>query len=132
MLLLSFMNRPIRILFVEDDPEMRAVYQENFARPEFEATSAPNGTKAMEILGKTSEFDVVVSDNYMPEMDGITLLKRMHELYPELKVVIVSGYGNWSDYVEAHNLGVWRFIDKPVKIADLKKLIRTMDGAAAS
>lgn len=126
------MNQPIRILFVEDDPEMRAVYQENFVRPEFEVTAAANGTEAMEILGKTGEFDVVVSDNYMPEMDGITLLKRMHDLYPDVKVVIVSGYGNWSDYVEAHNLGVWRFIDKPVKIGDLKKLIRAMDGAAAS
>lgn len=122
------MNQPIRILFVEDDPEMRAVYQENFVRPEFEAAAAANGAEALALLRKTSEFDVVVSDNNMPEMDGITLLKRMHELYPQVKVVIVTGYGNWSDYVDAQNLGVWRFIDKPVKIADLKKLIRTFDG----
>jgi DNA-binding NtrC family response regulator len=126
------MNQPIRILFVEDDPEMRAVYQENFVRPEFDVTTAANGTEALAILQGTVGFDVVVSDNYMPEMDGITLLKRMRELYPDVRVVIVTGYGNWSDYVDAHNLGVWHFIDKPVKIADLKKLIRSLDVSAAS
>lgn len=126
------MNQPIRILFVEDDPEMRAVYLENFILPEFEVVAAANGTEALVILQKTTAFDVVVSDNYMPEMDGITLLKRIRELHPDVKVVIVTGYGNWSDYVDAHNLGVWKFIDKPVKIADLKKLIRGSDGATAS
>lgn len=128
----SLMNQPIRILFVEDDPEMRAVYLENFILPEFEVVAAANGTEALAILQKTTAFDVVVSDNYMPEMDGITLLKRMRELHPDVRVVIVTGYGNWSDYVDAHNLGVWKFIDKPVKIADLKKLIRGSDGATAS
>lgn len=119
------MRNAIRVLFVEDDPEMRSVYQDNFQQPEFVVSAAANGAEALRLL-QSGKMDVVVSDNYMPEMDGISLLKKMHELYPDIKVVIVTGYGNWSDYVDAHNLGVWRFLDKPVKIGELKRLILTL------
>lgn len=119
------MKNAIRVLFVEDDPEMRSVYQDNFQQPEFVVSAAANGAEALRLL-QSGKMDVVVSDNYMPEMDGISLLKKMHELYPDIKVVIVTGYGNWSDYVDAHNLGVWRFLDKPVKIGELKRLILTL------
>lgn len=117
---------PKRLLVVEDDPEMLEVYRENFPGPEFQTITANNGKEALEILRNApQEFDWLISDNYMPEMDGITLLRKAHQEFPKLKVVIVTGYGNWLDYVDAHNLGVVKFLDKPMRMEELKKLVRS-------
>lgn len=121
------MKTPIHILFVEDDPEMNAVYIENFTGSEFDVTVASNGREALKLLlDAKNHFDIVVSDNRMPEMDGMSLLKAIHEQLPELKVILVTGYGNWEDYVDAYNCGVIHFLDKPVKMAELRKLIREL------
>ncbi len=119
------MKAPIRVLFVEDDNEMSAIYKENFLGPEFEITTAGNGREALDLVNRTgARFDVVVTDNWMPEMNGMNLLREIHQLHPDLKVILVTGYGNWSEYVDAHNLGVYRFLDKPVKMSELKGMIR--------
>ena len=115
-----------KILFVEDDPGMRDVYTENFLGPEFESEIAANGQDALARLKQGEHYDLIVSDNYMPEMNGITMLKEIHKQFPETKVILITGYGNWEDYVSAYNSGVLRFLDKPVKMAELKKLIREL------
>lgn len=117
---------PKRLLVVEDDPEMVEVYRENFPAPEFQTDSANNGKEALQILRNApQEFDWLISDNHMPEMDGITLLRKVHQEFPNLKVIIVTGYGNWRDYVDAHNLGVVKFLDKPIRMEELRKLVRS-------
>jgi len=120
------MKSATKILFVEDDPEMRAVYQENFPEPEFESTIASNGHDALERFHQGECFDVVVTDNYMPQMNGITMLKTINKEFPGTKVILITGYGNWEDYVDAYNAGVLRFLDKPVKMGELKKLIKNL------
>jgi DNA-binding NtrC family response regulator len=115
-----------KILFVEDDPEMRDVYSENFASPEFESAIASNGQDALERLHNGERYDLIISDNYMPEMNGISMLKEIHKKFPDTKVILITGYGNWEDYVSAYNSGVLRFLDKPVKMAELKRLIREL------
>src|SRR5262245_29857296 len=95
--------KPIRILFVEDDAEMTGIYQENFSGPEFESECAANGMEAMKLLHKAGkQFDVIVSDNYMPQMDGITLLRKIRQTLPTTNVIIVTGYGDWKQYIDAH------------------------------
>ena len=115
----------IHILFVEDDSEMSEIYKEGFSAPDFSVSTAMNGQEALSILeDRREDFDVIVTDNNMPEMSGLTLLKALHEKFARIKVVVVTGYGNWSDYVNADDLGVSRFFDKPVKIAKLREAIR--------
>jgi len=123
---LAVMGNKTKILFVEDDPEMRDVYTENFLDPEFESTIARNGQDALARLHQGERFDLIISDNYMPEMNGITMLKEIHKQFPETKVILITGYGNWEDYVAAYNSGVLRFLDKPVKMAELKKLVKEL------
>ena len=120
------MKRATKILFVEDDPAMRDVYTENFPEPEFASTIAENGHDALEHLQQGQCFDIVVTDNYMPQMNGITMLKKIHREFPETKVILITGYGNWEDYVDAYNAGVLRFLDKPVKMGELRKLIKSL------
>jgi len=123
------MKHPIRVLFVEDDPEMTAVVAENFLPPEFRMVTAADGEQACHLLKDAGrKFDVLLTDNFMPGMDGITLLKKVRKDFPEMKLIMISGYGNWPDYIEAHNIGVSKFLDKPVRMAELKELIRTLAG----
>jgi two-component system response regulator (stage 0 sporulation protein F) len=119
------MKDPIRVVFVEDDPEMLAIYAENFLLPEFQIGTASNGENAIELLRKTvSRVDVLVTDNHMPKMDGIKLLRTVRQEFPSIKLLMVTGYGNWTDYVDAHDIGVQKFVDKPIKMSELKDLIR--------
>jgi two-component system response regulator (stage 0 sporulation protein F) len=121
------MKGPIRIVFVEDDPEMMAIYAENFVMPEFQITTASNGNKAIEVLRNSEkEFDVMVTDNCMPQMDGLKLLRTVHKEFPEIKLFMVTAYGDWTDYIDAHNIGVQKFVDKPVKMSELRNLIRAI------
>jgi DNA-binding NtrC family response regulator len=114
---------PIRILFVEDDPEMIATYMDNFSSAEYETSAAKNGVEALKILRTSEPFDVTVTDNYMPEMSGIDLLKEVQKEYPDLKVILVTAYGNWTDYVEAYKLGIAKFFEKPLRPGELKNAI---------
>ncbi|HEY7161770.1 MAG TPA: response regulator [Acidobacteriota bacterium] len=117
---------PIRILFVEDDAEMAATYMDNFSSAEYETSSAQNGEEALKILGSSMPFDVIVADNYMPQMSGMDLLKTVQKEYPQLRVILVTAYGNWTDYVEAYKLGVAKFFDKPLKPGELKRAIQDL------
>lgn len=117
---------PIRILFVEDDPEMVATYLDNFSSAEYETCAAENGVEALKILRSSEPFDVMVADNYMPAMSGMDLLKEVQKEYPELRVILVTAYGNWTDYVEAYKLGVAKFFDKPLKPGELKSAIQDL------
>lgn len=117
---------PIRILFVEDDPEMIATYMDNFSSAEYESSAAQNGTEALKILRSSEPFDVMVADNYMPEMSGMDLLKEVQKEYPALRVILVTAYGNWTDYVEAYKLGVAKFFDKPLRPGELKNAIQDL------
>ncbi|MCI0617375.1 response regulator [bacterium] len=125
-LLWDMKKSPIRILFVEDDPEMVATYMDNFLSAQYDAHAAENGAEALKILHNSEPFDVIVADNYMPEMTGMDLLKEVQKEYPNLKVILVTAYGNWTDYVEAYKLGVAKFFDKPLKPGELKNAIQDL------
>jgi DNA-binding NtrC family response regulator len=121
------MKNPIRVVFVEDDPEMLAVYAENFENPEFQIVAARDGKEAIDLLRNSEDqFDVVVTDNFMPKMDGMRLLKIVRYEFPQTKLLMVTGYGNWTDYLDAEKIGVYKFVDKPVKMRELKDLIRAI------
>src|SRR5262249_44347010 len=121
------MKNQIRVVFVEDDPEMKAVYAENFVAPEFEIVAVADGKEAIEVLRNSeNKFDVVVTDHFMPKMDGMRLLRIVRYEFPQTKLLMVTGYGNWPDYIQAQDIGVSKFLDKPVKMRDLKELIRAI------
>ena len=68
----------MRILFVENDLEMSQVYQESFIQPEFETVVATNGMDALRMLrNETRPVDVMVTEIFTPEMNGVTLLRKI-------------------------------------------------------
>src|SRR5262249_34795124 len=84
-----------------------------------EVLFAAGGEQALEQLRVHPDIDVVLTDITMPNMDGLTLLGRVSELYPTTKVVIISAYGDMSNIRRAMNLGAFDFLVKPIEPTDL-------------
>jgi DNA-binding NtrC family response regulator len=114
-----------RILVVEEDAEMSSIYRENCLKPEFEASFVENGKNALKLLRNAKEkFEVMICDKYAPEMEGISILKLIRQEFPELVMIIVTGYGDLGSDTDGYNLGVNKFLKKPIRMSALKELVR--------
>jgi len=120
-------TRPAKILVVDDEPDMTLVMQQRFRRQiqdsVYELIFASDGVEALEKLRQHPDTDVVVSDLRMPNMDGLTLLSRVGELHPLIKVIIVSAYSDMSNIRTAMNRGAFDFLVKPFSFADLQSTL---------
>lgn len=96
--------------------------------PDFQvAGTAENGQEALEQLERVNP-DILITDVRMPVMDGIMLVKRVKEKYPDILTVIVSGYQEFSYAQSALRFGVCDYILKPVKPSALQESMRILQG----
>lgn len=119
----------IKILSVDDELDLEVLLTQYFRRQirkgEYEFTFAHNGLEALQKMLETPDFDIVLSDINMPEMDGLTLLTKINELKnPALKCIMVSAYGDMGNIRSAMNKGAFDFATKPIDLEDLEKSIR--------
>jgi DNA-binding NtrC family response regulator len=114
------------ILVVDDEPDIRQIVQEILEDEDYDITTAENAAAARTAYN-THRPDLVLLDIWMPDTDGITLLKewsRDHTL--PVPVVMMSGHGTVETAVEAIRLGAYDFIEKPLTTA---KLLVTIERA---
>lgn len=121
-----------KILVVDDEPDLEMLIKQKFRRQirekAFEFIFAQNGEEALEKLGSQPDIDIVLSDINMPVIDGLTLLSRMMDVYPLVKSVIISAYGDMDNIRTAMNRGAFDFLCKPVNFDDLEITInKTLD-----
>jgi len=84
---------PVRILVVEDEPELRNYFELTLRRLGYEVELAQNGGEALERLqSEDAEFGAVLLDFAMPGHDGIETLREIRQIQPDLPVVMTSGY----------------------------------------
>ena len=115
-----------KVLIVDDKPEVLEVTSELFRTLGFEVLAANSGHDALEILRRTPDVTLILSDVVMPEMNGIHLGHKARELIPGLKVILASGYTNASADKEAARLGGFHFLPKPYRLGDLMKMLRAL------
>lgn len=115
-------NNKKRILLVDDEENARTALAKILSREEYEVLSAGNGFEALELL-KNTQVDLIITDINMPEMNGMSFLREINQLYPGSNVIMVTAYGEVESYIEAMNLGAFEYINKPVRINELKKII---------
>jgi sigma-B regulation protein RsbU (phosphoserine phosphatase) len=115
---------PTKILVVDDEPDLELLIGQKFRKQirekEFFFVFARNGVEALKKLQEDEAMDVILTDINMPEMDGLTLLTKLNELFPLLKSVIVSAYGDMANIRTALNRGAFDFITKPIDFQDLE------------
>lgn len=105
------------VLIVDDSMAMRSVIRKVISISGFDVGTffeAGNGKEALEVLNK-QWIDLVLSDINMPEMDGLTFVKKMrgHEIYKNIPVVMITTEGSQACIDEAMSLGVKGYIQKP-------------------
>jgi EAL domain-containing protein (putative c-di-GMP-specific phosphodiesterase class I)/CheY-like chemotaxis protein len=102
-----------RLLAVDDDPTMRAVYQRVFPREGIELTLATDGEEAVQAY-RAGSYDAVLTDIHMPGLNGIELLKAIRAHDDEAPVVIITGKPSTGTAIEALDHGAVRYLVKPV------------------
>ncbi|NLY17695.1 MAG: response regulator [Clostridiaceae bacterium] len=85
--------------------------------------TSKNGAEAMEFLQK-EKADIIITDIKMDEMDGIELCSQVSRLYPNMKIIIITGYGEFDYAKSAIKLGVKDFILKPIEHGELLNAVR--------
>ncbi len=114
------------VLVVDDEPDIRELVAEILQDEGYQVQLAENGRQALE-MAETAQPDLVLLDVWMPDMDGISVLRQWAEQDDlPFQVVMISGHGTIETAVEATRLGAWDFIEKPVSLA---KLLITVERA---
>jgi two-component system nitrogen regulation response regulator NtrX len=114
-----------RILVVDDESNIRVLLEEILSEEGYEVVTAADADEARR-RRREQEFDLVLLDIWMPDTDGISLLKEWSSNGSLEPVVMMSGHGTVDTAVEATRLGALDFIEKPVS---LTKLLRTVEKA---
>jgi len=113
-----------RILFVDDDPKILESFRRMFGR-EYDLAFAEGGARALELMAAEGPFALVVSDIKMPAMDGIAFLTRVKDEYPDTVRMILTGYADQQNAIDAVNEGyIFRFLVKPCRKGALEKALR--------
>lgn len=109
------------VLFVDDDENVLDIVADCLVDAGYNLVTARNGHEALELVARTGSIDVVFSDVSMPGVTGIELANRLHELNPDLRVILTSGYSpNWIPDLPAN----CEFLPKPYELCDLDRLLK--------
>ena len=111
-------NRQFKILIVDDEPEYCDVLETILTAKGYQTRKSSNPKAVMGILAE-EEFDMVLSDLIMPEMDGIALLKAIKSKQPKIYVIIMTAYGTIENAVNAMKLGAYNYVIKGSKPEEL-------------
>lgn len=117
------MKEHIKLLYV-DDEEVNVLIFEAMFRSSYDVKCATSAKDALAIIEDNPEINIVISDLSMPDMDGFELLKKVWDLWPDIKRYIMTAHFLNKEIQEALEEGVAiGIINKPFKAEEIKKLI---------
>ena len=117
-------GRKLKLMVVDDEPDNLDLLFRTFRR-DFQVFKADSALKALQILDDEGEMAVIISDQRMPEMNGTEFLGKTVERFPDTIRILLTGYTDVEDLVEAINSGqVFKYITKPWNPEELKSVIQ--------
>ncbi len=111
-----------KILIAEDDTQMQIALQASLGKSGYEITMVANGKSALEAIENDS-FDLIISDQRMPELGGLELLNILQEKGSQIPFIMITAYGTINQAVEAMQKGASDFITKPFSVDDLVRVV---------
>lgn len=125
----------MRILIVEDEPTLARQLRQTLESAGYAVDSAHDGEEG-QFLGETENYDAVILDLGLPEVDGLTVLDRWRKAGHRMPVLVLTARDSWSDKVAGLDAGADDYLAKPFQseelIARLRALIRRASGNASS
>lgn len=119
-----------KVLIVDDQNGIRILLMEVFNSEGYTTMQAPNGKVALEIV-RNDAPDLVLLDMKIPGMDGLEILKHIKEINPEIKVIMMTAYGELDMIKQATDLGALMHFTKPFDIDEMRLAVNShlMGGA---
>lgn len=115
---------PERILVVDDEEAIREIVSSMLQNAGYTTMQASSGKQALEILGSGEEFQLMLSDLMMAEMDGIALLDRVQDFYPDMPAIMVTAVHDISVALAAIRNGAYDYLLKPFEREQLLAMVR--------
>ena len=112
-----------KILVIDDEPIVRTSCIRSLSPEGYEVKSASSGKEALELL-ENEPFNLVLLDLKMPDMDGIEVLKKIKDTWPDTKVVMITGYSTVETAVKTLKLGAFSYLEKPFTPDTLLEIAR--------
>ncbi|MBN1977495.1 MAG: response regulator [Anaerolineae bacterium] len=106
------MAKSDRILIIDDDPKMRELLNECLAPLGYDVTPATSGRQALELIEK-EQFNVVLLDLMLPDIEGMKVFRELREQRPETEVIVLTGYASLESAIEALRIGAYDYVTKP-------------------
>jgi two-component system response regulator PilR (NtrC family) len=112
-----------KILVVDDEKSMREFLEIMLRRDGYDVEAAESGAMALEKIEKRF-FDAIICDVKMPEIDGLGVLKKAKETWPDTAVIMITAYASTETAVEAMKQGALDYITKPFKVEEIRIIIK--------
>ncbi len=109
-------------LIVDDEPAIRELVAITLGRMNIECVLAADLKSAKEAL-QTQHFDICLTDMRLPDGNGLELITHIQALYPNVPVAMITAHGNMESAIQALKAGAFDFVNKPVDISDLRRLV---------
>ncbi|HEX5716596.1 MAG TPA: sigma-54 dependent transcriptional regulator [Thermoanaerobaculia bacterium] len=116
-----------RILIVEDRDSLRRMLERALSQEGYEVTAAADAQAGIRWVDERP-FDLVLTDLKLPDVSGLEVLAASRRAQPQVPVVVLTGFGTVGSAVEAMKLGAYDFLEKPLEIDDLARLIERAIG----
>jgi DNA-binding NtrC family response regulator len=117
------MSKQISIIIVDDDDSVLDSVQAVLSSHGYHCKTARNGKCALELINE-AEFDIMITDIKMPHMNGLELTKRVKELKPDIRVILMTGYFGKFSHDEAIAAGASDFLEKPFSLKALVQAVK--------
>ena len=111
-----------KILVVDDEPNSREGLTKILIKEGYEVVAAASGKEALKEAEK-EDIDLIITDLKMPEISGTDILEKIRESKPDIGVIIVTAYGEVNSYLKAMTLGAFEYLNKPIKLDELRRVI---------
>ena len=111
------------LLLVDDETALRTVTAERLRERDFEVVEAGTGEKALELLDQFA-FDVLITDLRLPGVDGRQVVNAAIGRYPTIVAIVITGYGNFKDALDAGKQGASDFVTKPFQFDELMHVLQ--------
>ena len=116
------MERPVRILLLEDDEDLRESILEVLEESGYDVVAAGNGEEALEQF-RGPAVELAIFDVKLPGVDGLEVLSEIKAQNPELLSIVITGYATEQDTIRALRLGVGDYLQKPFSLESLDRAL---------
>jgi len=115
----------MRVLLVDDEEDFLLSSAQALERRGFHVDVAPNGVTALEKIDRV-EYQIVVLDVKMPDIDGLEVFRILHQRHPSLPVVMLTGHSSLEDAFQTSRDGIADYLDKPIDMDELARRLRAI------